>query len=74
LFFWLVLAALAWMLWGVYKGTIPVLTASLSEVGPDLKRQISQASPSRVLVLLAILSGIILLGVAILAAWHFSRR
>ena len=74
LFFWLVLGALAWMLWGVYKGTIPVLTASLSEVGPEVKRQLSQASSSRPLVLLCFLSCIILLGVAILAAWHYSHR
>jgi len=74
LFFWLVLGGLALMLWSVYRGTIPVLTASLSEAGPDVKRQLSQASPSRLPVLLAILSGIILLGVAILAAWHFSHR
>jgi hypothetical protein len=74
LFFWLVLAALAWMLWGVYKGTIPVLTASLSEVGPDLKRQLREASPSRLLALLCLFAGIVLLGVGILAAWHYSHR
>jgi len=74
LFFWLILGALAWMLWGVYKGAIPVLTASLSEVGPDLKRQLSEASPSRLLALLCLFAGIILLGVGILVAWHYSYR
>jgi hypothetical protein len=74
LFFWLVLAALAWMLWGVYKEAVPGLTASLSEVGPDLKGQLREASPSRLLALLCLFSGIVLLGVAILAAWHYSHR
>jgi hypothetical protein len=74
LFFWLILGALAWMLWGVYKGTIPVLTASLSEVGPDLKRLLREASPSRLLALLGLFSGILSLGVAILWAWHYFHR
>ena len=74
LFFWLVLAALAWMIWGVYKGTIPVLTASLTEAGPDLKRQLSEASPSRLLALSCLFAGIIVLGMGILVAWHYSHR
>jgi len=74
LFFWLVLAALAWMLWGVYKEAVPGLTASLSEVGPDLKRQLSEASPSRLLALSCLFPGILLLGVGILVAWHYSHR
>jgi hypothetical protein len=74
LFFWLVLVALAWMLWLVYKGTIPVLTASLSEIGPDLKRQLRDASPSRLAALLWVFAGILLLGVGILWAWHYSHR
>src|SRR5216684_5388150 len=44
LFFWLVLCALLWMLWSFYKGAIPSLTSSLSEVGPDLKGQLSEIS------------------------------
>jgi hypothetical protein len=74
LFFWLVLGALAWMLWGVYKGTIPELTASLSEVGPDVKVQLREASPSRLAALLCLFSGLVLIGVAILWAWHYSHR
>jgi hypothetical protein len=74
LFFWLVLCALAWMLWRIYKAAVPGLTASLSEVGPDLKRQLSEASPSRFLALLCLFAGIVLLGAAILWAWHYSHR
>ncbi len=44
LYFWLVLCALLWMLWSLYKGAIPSLTSSLSEVGPDLKGQLSEIS------------------------------
>src|ERR1039457_1481751 len=61
LFVWLVLAALAWMLWSIYKEAVPGLTASLSEVGPDLKRQLSEASPSRLLALSCLFAGIIVL-------------
>jgi hypothetical protein len=73
LFFWLVLAALAWMLWGVYKEAVPGLTASLSEVGPDLKLQMSEADPSRRLALLCLFAGLVLLGAVILWAWHRSH-
>jgi hypothetical protein len=74
LFFWLVLGALAWMLWGVYKQAVPGLTASLNEAGPDLKHQLSEASPSRHRALLCLFAGIVLLSVAILAVWHYSYR
>src|SRR5882762_4046650 len=40
LFFWLILGALAWMLWSLYKGAIPSFTSSLSEVGPEIKDQL----------------------------------
>ena len=40
----LVFLALFWMLWGIYKRTVPALTASLGEVGPELKGQLSKIS------------------------------
>ena|ERR1700674_2374930 len=40
-FFWLSFVALALMLWVVYKATVPGLTASLSEVAPEIKAQLS---------------------------------
>ncbi len=44
LIFLLVLIALLWMLWSLYKGAIPSLTSSLTEVGTDLKGQLSEIS------------------------------
>jgi len=44
LFFLLVLGALVWKLWSLYKGAIPAVTASLSEVGPDVKGQLREVS------------------------------
>jgi hypothetical protein len=74
LFFWLVLGTLAWMLWGVYREAVPGLTASLSEVGPDLKRQLREASPLRLRALLGLSSGLVILAAAILAAMHYSQQ
>jgi hypothetical protein len=77
LFFWLVLVAVAWMLWSLYKGAIPSLTSSLSEVGPDLKAQLSEISqrPRRLLLPL-VASGLLILCLAlfaILATSHSCR-
>jgi hypothetical protein len=76
LFFWLILVALQWMLWSVYKKTIPSVTASLSEVGPEVKGQLIEVSgrPQRVAlgVLLACLGLLILMIVGILG-WHHPR-
>jgi hypothetical protein len=74
LFFWLVLIALAWMLWSLYKGAIPSLTSSLSEVGPDVMGQLSEISPRpRRLALLVAAAGLLLIGLA-LVAFLTSRR
>jgi hypothetical protein len=74
LFFWLVLIALAWMLWSLYKGGIPSLTASLSEAGPDVMGQLSEISPRpRRLALLVAAAGLLLIGLA-LVAFLTSRR
>src|SRR5258708_6734929 len=73
LFFWAILGALALMLWFVYKRTVPSVTASLSEAGPDVKSQLREISrrPGRVAlgVSLACLGLLILLMVGILG-WH----
>ncbi len=73
LFFWLILGTLAWALWGVYKKTVPSLTDSLSEVGPDVKSHLREISRQpRRLALVFLGAGILLLGVAVLGAWYFS--
>jgi hypothetical protein len=77
LFFWLVLIALAWMLWSLYKGAIPSLTSSLSEAGPEAMGQLREISPRpRRLVLLVVAAGLLLLGLALFAfltSYHFRR-
>jgi hypothetical protein len=68
---------LAWMLWSVYKGTIPSLTSSLSEAGPEVIGQLREISPRpRRLRLLVVAAGLILLGLALVAfltSYHFRR-
>jgi hypothetical protein len=70
-FFWLSFVALALMLWVVYKATVPGLTASLSEVAPEIKAQLSAISPQqrglRRLGLVCLVAGLILLGLALVA-------
>jgi hypothetical protein len=44
-FFWLVLILVALILWAAYKANVSGLTASLREVGIDIKDQIRPASP-----------------------------
>ena len=70
-FFWLSFVALALMLWVVYKATVPGLTASLSEVAPEIKAQLSAISPQqrglRRVALVCLLAGLILLGLALVA-------
>lgn len=77
LFFWLVLGALAWMFWSLYKKAIPSLTSSLSEVGPDVTGQLSQISQRpRRLPLLFVVAGLLLICGALfafLASYHFRR-
>ena len=71
-FFWLSFIALALMLWVVYRAAVPGLTASLSEVAPEIKAQlISAISPQqrglRRVALVCLLAGLILLGLALVA-------
>ncbi len=76
-FFMLVLIALLWMLWSLYKRAIPSFTSSLIEVGPDLKGQLSEISQRSWRPALLVATGFFLLMVlalfAILAAPHFHR-
>jgi hypothetical protein len=78
MFFALVLAALQLILWAVYKGTVPGVTSSLLEVGPDLRNQLTEISPQqrRVQRIALIILGActILLGLFILAVWEHFRR
>ena len=71
-FFFLVLLLSVWMLWSLYKQTVSAFTSSLSEVGPDLKGQLSEVAPPlrrlRGLALVSLLAGIVLLAVALLLA------
>ena len=69
-FFWLSFVALSLMLWFVYKATVPGLTASLTEVAPEIKAQLSAISPEqrgRRVALVCLLAGLILLGLALVA-------
>jgi hypothetical protein len=70
-FFWLSFVALALMLWLVYKTAIPGLTASLSEVAPEIKAQLRAISPQqrdlRRVMLVCLLAVLILLGLALVA-------
>ena len=76
-FMWLSLVALVLMLWFVYKGAVPGLTASLSEVAPQNKAQLSAISPQqggrRGVALVCLLAGLILLVVALIALTGHSR-
>jgi hypothetical protein len=76
-FFWLSFVALTLMLWVVYKTAVPGLTASLSEVAPETKAQLSAFSPEqrgrRRVALVCLLAGLILLGLALVTLTGHSR-
>jgi hypothetical protein len=61
LFFWLVLIALMLMLWVLYKQAVPGFTASLSEVGPEVKPQLTDVSAGQRKVALVCLGAVLLL-------------
>jgi len=68
-FFWLSWVALGIMLWVVYRSAVPGLTASLNEVAPEIKAQLSAISPQqqglRRVAFLCLGAGLILLGLAL---------
>jgi hypothetical protein len=76
-FFWLSLVALALMLWFVYKAAVPGLTASLSEVAPEIKAQLRAISSEqrglRRVLLVCLLAALILLGLALVALTGYCR-
>jgi hypothetical protein len=76
-FFWLSFVALGLMLWVVYRATVPGLTASLNEVAPEIKAQLSSIAPQqrglRRVALVCLLAGLILLGLALVALTGHSR-
>jgi hypothetical protein len=77
LFFVLLFGALMFMLWSVYKETIPCLTSSLSEVGPDLTDQLTEISPRprrlQRAALWFLVAGAFLLALVVWATWLHSR-
>jgi hypothetical protein len=75
-FFWVSIVAFAVMLWGVYIATVPGLTASLSEVAPEIKAQLSAISPEqrgRRVALVCLLACLIVLVLALVALTGLSR-
>jgi hypothetical protein len=76
LLFLLLFLALFWMLWGVYKKTVSAFTSSMSEVGPELKGQLSKISEGplrfRRVALLCLLGVMVLMGGLILATSRYS--
>jgi len=67
-FFWLNFVALGLMLWFVYKAMVPGLTASMAEVTPEVKAELSSIPrQNRRIALLCLLAGLILLGLALVA-------
>jgi hypothetical protein len=74
-FFWLSFVALGIMLWVIYKAEVPGLTASLSEVAPEIKAQL-RAIPSqqrRRAALVCLFVGLILFGLALVVLTGHSR-
>jgi hypothetical protein len=68
LFLWLLLIVFMLVLWGLYKQTVPIFTASLTEVGPDVRGQLSPLSPRPRIVLVFLAAGLFLLAAALFAA------
>jgi len=70
-FFWLSFIALGLMLWVVYRAAVPGLTASLSEVAPEIKARLIADSPQqrgrRRAAVVCLVAGLILLGLALFA-------
>jgi len=68
LFFWLVLVGLMMMLWVFYKQAVPSFTASLSEVGPEVKPHLTDISAGRQKVVMICLGALlVLLGLLLFA-------
>ena len=71
----LIMILWAWMLWGLYKATVPGLTSSLTEVGSDVRVQLTEISPRRRrLMLVCVLAGLTLVGLGLLFVVRQSPR
>ncbi len=68
-FCWLLVITFMWMLWVLYKQTVPSFTASLTEVGPDVRSQLRAISlrPRR-LMLVLLAAGLFVMAVAVFVA------
>jgi hypothetical protein len=68
-FFWLSFVGLGLMLWFVYRAGVSGLTASLSEVAPEIKAQLravsAQQERSRRLAVVCLFAGLTVLGIAL---------
>ena len=76
-YFWLTLLALELMLWLVYRSMVPGLTASLSEVAPEIKAALraipAQQLRQRRVMLLCLLAGVIVLGLALVVLTGYKK-
>jgi len=75
--FWLVLIALMLIIWALYRQAVPCFTASLSEVGPELKGQLSPITPRprwRALALVCFVAGMVVVVLGVLIAVQYRPR
>jgi hypothetical protein len=75
-FFWLALGVLAWMLWTIYKNTVPSVTFSMTEVGPDVKGQLTELyrRPHQVALSAALAcAGVLILMIGAILGWQYTR-
>jgi hypothetical protein len=75
-FFIFVLLLAVWVLWLLYKQTVPTFTSSLSEVGPDLRDQLTDVCPPpqrlRVLALGSLFAAVVILALGIVSATRWA--
>jgi len=75
--FTLVILGFMWMLWSIYKQSIQGMTASLTEVGPELKDHLSEISPPpqrlKSVALACLFAGLLIAAGAILLATRYAR-
>ena len=74
LFLWVVLTLFMWMLWSVYKTAIPGLTASLSEVEPDVVGDLGRSSQRTQRPMALIAAGLFIVALAVFAFLVSYRR
>jgi hypothetical protein len=72
LFLFVVLTLFMWMLWSLYKKAIPGLTASLSEVGPEVIGDLRRASQQTQRPMALIAAGLFIVALAVLVVFMVS--